>query len=332
MSKLLFLLFFTIFLLPLYGQKTNQHGIVLELNSGKRVLPGVLIDFHGAVPTTSDNSGAFTLSFIEKEMGDAVIVREIYKKNYEIVNLNELQLSKIGEKTLEILMSRVGVIDSMKVYYYNISLESMLLAYEERITRLSKNLDAKYISIQQYIEELKGLEQKKQNSQKYALELANKFARTNFDDTSDLYKRAFYQFENGNLDSAIYILEEENLVERAKKRIEERKLIEDEQVRLASSILKNKNEQKEDVNTALLKAEILHSQGCYLKADSLLHLAYMLDRNNLNTLELYAQNKCALKNYECAIELYCKLLNSNDVMKSFYKQIVDSLLILKFKK
>jgi hypothetical protein len=72
-----------------FGQSLVK-GFVTEQNSNNKPIPGVQIISLGATPDISDNNGYFQLEFANKQPGDRLIISEIYKKGYEVVNKKEV--------------------------------------------------------------------------------------------------------------------------------------------------------------------------------------------------------------------------------------------------
>ena len=204
------------------AQRIEQQGWVTELNSGKKAIGGVEIDFDEAVPTTTDDDGKFVLTFGDKKIGDMIILNQIYKKGYEVVNIKELELAKLNGEKIVVVMCKSGLIDKRRAEYYNISVKFITDSYKANLEKLKEQIKKSEISRENFLAKMQELNHRREMVMKNAEQLAAKFSRVNFDDVSDLYKRAFNKFSEGDIDGAIAILEEEDLIARAQKRINER--------------------------------------------------------------------------------------------------------------
>jgi len=204
------------------AQRIEQQGWVTELNSGKKAIGGVEIDFDEAVPTTTDDDGKFVLTFGDKKIGDMIILNQIYKKGYEVVNIKELELAKLNGEKIVVVMCKSGLIDKRRAEYYNISVKFITYSYKANLEKLKEQIKKSEISRENFLAKMQELNHRREMVMKNAEQLAAKFSRVNFDDVSDLYKRAFNKFSEGDIDGAIAILEEEDLIARAQKRINER--------------------------------------------------------------------------------------------------------------
>ena len=196
----------------LHGQTTVK-GLVTEQNSGNKPIAGVQIKALGSTPEQTDNAGFFQLVFTSKKPGDRIIVSEISKKGFEIVNKdvvnNWLIPGNPGDKT-KIVMCPEGLIAQNTLKYYNISLASLTNSYESRIKSLQEKMAKAEIDSKTYGELAKTLSEQFENQQKQLEELACKFASENFDDCSAVHKQAFEAFKLGKITEAIRILESVN--------------------------------------------------------------------------------------------------------------------------
>ncbi|MFZ4402182.1 MAG: hypothetical protein ACOYO1_19280 [Bacteroidales bacterium] len=205
------ILLLSLIVLPfLVNAQATVKGIVTEQNSGNKPIAGVQIKVLGSVPEQSDNAGQFLLLFSSKKPGDRIIVSEVSKKGYEIVNKdvvnNWLISGNPGDKT-KIVMCPEGLIAQNTLKYYDISLAGLTKGYQNRIMQLQEERDKAHIDARTFGEQAKALADQFKNQQKQLDVLADKFARENFDDCSSIHKQAFEFFKLGDIDEAIHILE-----------------------------------------------------------------------------------------------------------------------------
>jgi tetratricopeptide (TPR) repeat protein len=295
------------------AKRIEQLGWVTEINSGQAAISGVQIDFVGAVTTTSDNDGIFKLVFNDKQFGQNIYLREIYKKGYEIVNEGDFRPATLSSDTkLKIVICRTGYLAKMRAQYYDISINALTRTHQEKINQLEKELEQENSNQEQLIQEIQNLNQLYQATQKQAKKLSDKFARTNFDDVSDLYKRAFEQFKLGKIDEAIEILEEKNLAAEAEKVIQEGKKIDVAKEQLSENRNRATSHKNEILKSLKLSAKLHEEKGEIEVADSLFLKIWNIDTTNYYTTleyaEFYSRNKTTNK----AIGWYEKTLNKAD--------------------
>jgi len=205
------ILLLCLIILPfIVNSQTTVKGIVTKQNSGNKPLAGVQIKALGSTPEQTDNAGLFQMVFTSKKPGDRIVVSEISKKGYEIVNKdvvnNWLIPGNSGDKT-KIVMCPEGLIAQNTLKYYDISLAGLTKAYKNRIMQLQEERDKALIDAKTFGDQAKTLADQFKNQQKQLDVLADKFARENFDDCSSIHKQAFELFKLGDIDEAIHILE-----------------------------------------------------------------------------------------------------------------------------
>ena len=76
--------------LPVCAQ-VRQAGKVTLQNSGRKPLSGVQVKAMGAVPASSDVQGNFSLHFNKARPGQMLLLDEVYKEGYELVNEQALK-------------------------------------------------------------------------------------------------------------------------------------------------------------------------------------------------------------------------------------------------
>jgi|GEM_PF-3850699 len=296
--------------MPLFvcAQRTNQTGWVTELNSGKAPLAGVQIEYEDAPSTTSDDGGSFELSFLEKKYGDLVFMRTISKLGYELVNEKELLYPTLSSDKIKIILCKKGTLDQMRAEYYNLSKEALSRGYRKQIKRLKSALKSKKIEEKDYFFKIKGLQEQLKKSEEKASELADKYARTNFDDVSVEYKQAFEQFKLGNLDGTVAILEKVNLPERLKNRLEEKEKIQNltDQFRLQK--IANEKGIKQDMQAMRLAADMYNLKMDFKKADEMYANLVALDSTNVENLMAYGKFSCNYKQYYKGRDLFTSAL------------------------
>lgn len=288
-------------------QRVEQRGWVTELSSGRKSLSGVQILFKGASPEVSNNDGLFELSFNEKTYGDLIFSEKISKEGYELVNDIDLKHATLSRDSLVVVMCRAGLVAKMKADYYDVSMSTFTKNHEIRLNELMNLLKQNKITEDGYQKELFELEEKYKKAEEYAKQLADKYARTNFDDVSEIYKEAFNYFKNGDLDKTIELLEKVQIVERVKLHIYDNQKI----IALTNELLTAKadNEKgiKQDMEALELAAEMYNMKFDYEKADKMYYTLWTMDSTNVKNTMKYAAFLVFNEKQTKAIEFFLKI-------------------------
>ncbi|MFZ4427504.1 MAG: hypothetical protein ACOYOO_10120, partial [Saprospiraceae bacterium] len=265
-----------------------QHAMVREQNSGRKPVPGAQVIFSDAVPTTSDQAGRFRLVFQNKKAGEWVFLTEIQKAGYELVNNKEIEQLKLGNTDslgTDVILAKAGVLEAAKKEYYAISDKALKAGFEKEKAALRAQLQQARISQEQFSEQLEALQKQFDTQQKELDQLADKFARVNFDDVSALYQEALQLFKDGRINEAIAKLESANLLGRTDQRLKERERIYAAEQEIASQKAQNEAGIKEDIKALQLQAQLYVLNAQPRKAEALYDRLILLDSTNLEILQ-----------------------------------------------
>lgn len=216
-SYTLLLLCAVLYMLPqVIMAETIQRVIVKEyipdvknptLNANKKPLPNVEVSVKGAGSTITNENGECFLKFTMLKGGDRIIVRQFARPGFELLNpelLNDLVIRR-DEKPLEIVMisqdnaiklsriisQQVGVqFDKMRLRELN-ELDILAVDYENKRKAIIEKYEARLDDVDQYIDRL---------------------VRVDITRVSENESAAFKAFAEGNLDEALAIFEQGNLI------------------------------------------------------------------------------------------------------------------------
>jgi tetratricopeptide (TPR) repeat protein len=293
-----------------------QKGTVRLHNSGKKPVSGVFIVFSEAKAAESDVNGVFRLIFSGKKAGDLIFKERIQKQGYELVNAKELEVSKISSSEQfgeDVILAVAGTLDAAKKQYYNISDQALLANFEKQKKALRDELQKAKLNQEEFTKKFNALQESYEQQRKNLDDLAEKFARIDFDDTEVFYKEAFDFYKEGKIEEAIKKLESVNLIKRTEKRLEER-----ERIRRADSILQAQKEANEaglrrDIQALELQADMYELQNNILKAKELYEQLYKLDSTHLESLNKIAFFYYKNSFYQSAIRVYTSLINHQEI-------------------
>ncbi len=319
------------------AQQSTLHGTVAVFNSrfetGTRQFVAnaqVEEDYGKSQATTTNANGTFKLSLIGIKDEEKVFY-SVKKTGFEVVNADALQAVAGQAESTQVFMAPEGKIAENQLKYYKINREASEKALTEKLKSLEKQIaaaQADAAGLKRLQEEYGQLQSQFDKIEESARELAGRYARTNLDDVSADYQRAFRCFQRGQLDSALLIFKAIDLEAGAAGIISEQGRNAD----LAAEYARRnseKNKSKRETNEALqFKAQLHQTQFQFDKAESCFELLLKLDSSNLENLWLFAnylreQNRAAK-----AIGFYQKILAHNP--KKFFESVVYGHLALCF--
>jgi len=292
-------IFFSLLFVPelLFAQATVK-GIISEQNSGNKPISGVQIKALGTSPELTDNAGLFKLVFTTKKPGDRIIVSEISKKGYEIVNkdvVNNWVISRNPNEKTKIVMCPEGLIAQNTLKYYDISFSGLTKGYSDQIKLLKEKLSKSEIDNKTFGEQAKTLAEQFEKQQKQLEELADKFARENFDDCSAIHGQAFESFKSGNIIEAINILEtvnSENEIFKARNQKDKA-----ERMIAQSEIVINQN-----ISKLMFQAELYSNLFRYRESEKAFEAAVNADTSNFKNLAVFVDFLIRQGNYKTAMK------------------------------
>ena len=201
-----------------------QFGIVKEMNSKGKPVSGVgisVLTSSDLQPVTSNSNGTFQLTFSEKNAGDVIYNIRITKGNYEIVNVHDFKngWKLSAHDTMKIIIASKGVVDEMRLQYYNIFYNYHEKEYKKTIEELKEALENQSISIEEYRQKVKIIESDLQDANNRIDEYANFFARINKDDLDSISNTALVLLEQGKIEEAIIIFDQQDLISNLKNKV-----------------------------------------------------------------------------------------------------------------
>lgn len=188
---------------PLHAQ-VKQHGQVTLQNSGRKPLAGVQIRAKGAVPASSDVQGNFNLHFNKARPGQLLLLDEVYKDGYELVNEQALkQWFVSGNRPLPIVMCPKGTLAAAQAKYYDIGKQYNMERYNNVCKQLEEQLKQNKISTEKYNAELDKLSANYLQTMQQIEDYAYAMACYNRDDLNQMGAEALTLVEAGKVDEAL---------------------------------------------------------------------------------------------------------------------------------
>jgi len=280
-----FILLMCVCFLPsiLFGQIT-QKGVVSELSSGNKPIPGVALIASDAPPTDSDNKGHFKLTFQNIKPGSPILVKELYKKGYELVNDVDVREWVFSSNHIfKIVMCKEGFLAESKRKFYKIGNDYYKAAYQKSLKELKRQKALNEISDTEYAAKIREANDALTNKRAQLEYYAEKFSKINKDDLSELDKKALELLEQGQVDAAIKVYEDEKILEKFLMRLATRDtanynltaiapLLNHEVELLLQKNDQNNHQKAERILRALAQSDTLnfnyaYRYACFLKDD-----------------------------------------------------------------
>lgn len=251
MKKLL--LFIFSISLGIAATAQTQQGIVKSIGRpGKpgKALNNVTIQAKGMInPVLSDTTGGFSISIPGKNDGDAIVFLRIKKNGFELKDKEMIGRQLVCSSRVPIIIQMVDraqlEADKKRIEEnaYRVAEEN----YQKKLAELERQQHENEISVEKYRNELQALQDKYDQYLSLISNMADRYARTDYDQLDSIDYQINLCIENGELDKADSLIhtvfDPETVLERnraAKREIEER-------IAIAQSIIDKAQADKEAI-------------------------------------------------------------------------------------
>lgn len=213
-------------------------------------IPNVTIRWRGAVNATiSGKDGHFSTVMPNKKEGDAIILQNVTKQGYELQDKGIIGRQLVFSSSVPIVITMVDS-DQLLADKQRIEQNAYQVAernYKKKIDRLNKEIEEKRISAEEYHQQLTDLQNSYEAYQSLIGDMADRYARTDYDQLDSLDYQINLCIENGELekaDSLIHtVFDPETVLERnhaAKEEIRQR-------IEFAQSVIDKATSDKEAI-------------------------------------------------------------------------------------
>lgn len=270
MKKIFSLLLLLLPLLVL--AQSTQQVMVLEYNGKEQKTPleGVSISVQNAASALSDAQGQLTLQFRTLKAGDAVQLRRIDLAGYEVFNQEAVDAWTISPaKSFSLILCRSDRFKNLCEQYNaaaSASYERQLKKDKVALEKLRKEGKLKQ---QEYESQLAAIEQLYYEQLDNLENYVERFARIDLSEISAEEQKIIELVQQGEIEEAIRLYEEMDLLGKYKKQSEE--ILSVRQTHIELQQIKNQKEEARDslANVLRQQIELYEQQGNQLKADSL---------------------------------------------------------------
>jgi len=173
-------------------------------------------------PVVSDRSGKFVLQFSGVISGTPVRLT-VSKPGYEVVNAREVQSVILGRsQAVEVLMADPQKLADAQLKYYQIATDGIAASYHRKVSALKQENIAladrlaafsaeREQEVGTLLDAIQVLTVEQEKAMENAHELAERFATTDLDNASELFRLAFELFQRSQMDSVLVLLSKERL-------------------------------------------------------------------------------------------------------------------------
>ena len=195
-------------LAPLMAEAQHLQGYVKTIGRpGKpgAPVPNATIRWKGNVNTTvSDKEGRFSSTMPGKKDGDAIALQSVTKQGYELQDKGIIGRPLVFSTTVPIVITMVSSAQ-LQADKQRIEQNAYKIAernYTKKINQLNKEVEEKKITAEEYHQQLVDLQNKYEAYQSLIGDMADRYARTDYDQLDSVDYQINLCIENGELERA----------------------------------------------------------------------------------------------------------------------------------
>lgn len=195
-------------LITVHGVCQEQHGIIKTIGRPGhpgRPLANVTVRVLGLTNTVLTSAdGTFVVMLRDKRDGDSLIFRSISKSGYELLDKTLIGRSYVfsSQVPIEILMVDLKQLEADKRRIEERAYQKAEETYRDKLSYLEQQKDKSQLSLKQYQEALLSLQANYERYTALISNMADRYARTDYDRLDSLDRRINLYIENGDLDKA----------------------------------------------------------------------------------------------------------------------------------
>lgn len=250
MKKLFFLIMCVLYTINMNAQTPTQKGYVKTIGRPNKpgvMLGGVMIRLRGEMnAVVTRETGEFHLPMARKKEGDAIVLVSVQKSGYELKDRGLIGRSQVfsTKVPLEILMVDLKQLEADKRRIEANAYHVAETNYKKKVKVLEQQRDEGAITAETYRTELSDLQQKYENYMSLIGDMADRYARTDYDQLDSLDREINLCIEEGELDKADSLIhtvfDPETVLERNRAAKEEIRL----RIEFAQSVIDKANADK----------------------------------------------------------------------------------------
>ncbi len=199
---------FKYILIALMITAQTQQGFVKTIGRPNKpgvALSGVTIRMKGMVnAVVSSQTGEFNLVMVNKKDGDAIVIQSVQKNGFELKDkeLTGRQLVFSSRVPIEILMVDQKQLAADKKRIEDNAYRIAEQNYQKKLKEIEIQKKNNKITAERYRQELQQLQDKYENYLSLVSDMADRYARTDYDQLDSIDREINICIENGELDKA----------------------------------------------------------------------------------------------------------------------------------
>lgn len=222
MRKLSLILLFLI--VELTAWAITQPGYVRTIarpNYNSERLDGVLIRVRGNHnPIVSTETGDFSILMQDLRVGDPYALSAVMKSGYQLVEQDFIGRNQVGSDKVPLVVSMVSTtqLQAEKTAIANKARAEVEKRYMEQMALLTQQLDAKKLVADEYERRMSELDDQYMRLQTQVDDMAEKYARTDYDALDSVSAQINMAIEQGDLDLAERLIKEKGSLSQREER------------------------------------------------------------------------------------------------------------------
>lgn len=327
----------------LSGQ-TVQKGSVVEMNSNNKPVAGVAITAIGAIPADTDGNGAFQLVFSKAKSGSQVVVSQIHKMGFELVNEEDVKNWTLSAtQPFKIVLCKSGMLEVSRRNFYNIGQDRYYKLYIDAREKLNEEKNANTLSQTQYAFKMQEIMEEYERAMSQLTFYADKFSRINKDDLNEMDAKALSLMEEGKVEEAIQVYEDAEILNKFKEKVSQRDTALYNADALASGLekelllLKEKNDEISFIKAdSIYRTLIIHNKESFVYNFD--YALLLMEKNKtqecfpyLKQALLTCKNEEEKKKVEASIQQFFTQIDDCERLEEYKSQLKESYMILEEK-
>lgn len=289
-----------------YAQ-TTQAGRIVEYNGedSKTPIAGVEIDIKNAATTVSDADGRFILEFKTMRPGQHVNVNSILKDGYEIFHLDAIEQWNINpDVPFTIVMVNSARFKERCEKFFSTSSHSYRAQHEADLRALETEREEGRLTAERYEQEREALIASYESQLENLTAYINRFARIDLENLSLIEREIISAIENGDIDKAIEMYDNQKLVQTYLTQVEQRN-------QMLEAMTTNINETYQAIRREILANMIAGGKERFDKITEYYELMLAADPTNTMVAGDYVEFLVQQGNYERTIAIGNTILQGN---------------------
>ena len=197
-----------------------QKGIVYRYNgkNPRTPLGGVYVKTAASLKdaVSDEHDGTFVLKLPNIKMGDRLGMTTINKEGMMIFNQQAVDEWSARKKPLILILCDANQFQKQKNNLIAIGINLAEKKYKKGLAELEKKNKAHQLTLDEYYSKLDSINQERDNAEKHMDEYADMFARIDESEVDTLAQKAIELFNQGYLEEAIRLFEQQNFALKVK--------------------------------------------------------------------------------------------------------------------